>query len=193
VNGAATSVTLVPTGYASVQSLPQSMPVPLTDPDPDPVLRTSRTAGLVGTKVARHVATPCTLRMKGLVVPVIHRADRLSLVEIARRRGELVERAKAGRLSPADIARGTITISNLGMYGIDAFNAIVNTPQAVILAVGRISDRVVAREGRSVICPQMTLTLSCDHRVVDGARGAEFLRDLARSIEHPDSLSYDGS
>jgi pyruvate dehydrogenase E2 component (dihydrolipoamide acetyltransferase) len=126
---------------------------------------------------------------QGLLVPVVHGADRLSMPEIATRRRELVARAKAGRLQPADMARGTITISNLGMFGIDAFNAIVNAPQAAILAVGRIADRVVAHEGRAVVRPRMTLTLSCDHRVVDGARGAEFLRDLADLIEHPDVLS----
>jgi pyruvate dehydrogenase E2 component (dihydrolipoamide acetyltransferase) len=124
----------------------------------------------------------------GLVVPVIHRADTLGLRDIARRRRELIDRAKAGRLQPDEIARGTVTISNLGMYGIDAFNAIVNAPQAVILAVGRIADRVVARDGRPVVCPQMTVTLSCDHRVVDGARGAEFLRDVVQALEHPSAL-----
>jgi pyruvate dehydrogenase E2 component (dihydrolipoamide acetyltransferase) len=129
----------------------------------------------------------------GLVVPVIHRADQLNPRDIAHRRRELVDRAKAGRLQPADIVNGTITISNLGMYGVDAFSAIVNSPQAVILAIGRISDRVVAREGRPVVCPRMTVTLSCDHRVVDGARGAEFLRDLALAIEHPDGRAGDGA
>lgn len=120
----------------------------------------------------------------GLVVPVIHGADRLSIQEIAAQRREVVDRAKANRLQPADLSNGTMTISNLGMFGVDAFNAIVNAPQAAILAVGRIADRVVAREGRIVICPRMTLTLSCDHRVVDGARGAEFLHDLVDAIEH---------
>ncbi len=122
----------------------------------------------------------------GLVVVVIHGADRLSLQDIARRRRELVDRAKAGHLRPDDLARGTITISNLGMYGVDGFNAIVNAPQAVILAVGRIADRVVARDGVPVVRPRMTVTLSCDHRVVDGARGAEFLRDLGHAVEHPE-------
>jgi pyruvate dehydrogenase E2 component (dihydrolipoamide acetyltransferase) len=126
---------------------------------------------------------------QGLVVPVVHRADRLSIPDIAASRRELVARAKAGRLQPADLAQGTFTITNLGMFGIDAFNAIVNAPQAAILAVGRIADRVVAHEGRAVVRPRMTLTLSCDHRVVDGARGAEFLRDLAGIIEHPDVSS----
>jgi len=125
----------------------------------------------------------------GLVVPVIHGADRLSLQDIATRRREVIARAKAGRLQPADLANGTITISNLGMFGVDAFSAIVNAPQAAILAIGRIADRVVAQEGRAVVCPRMTMTLSCDHRVVDGARGAEFLRDLADAIEHPDVAS----
>ena len=119
----------------------------------------------------------------GLVVPVVHGADRLSIQEIAARRREVVDRAKANRLQPADLSNGTMTVSNLGMFGVDAFNAIVNAPQAAILAVGRIADRVVAREGRIVVCPRMTFTLSCDHRVVDGARGAEFLGDLADAIE----------
>lgn len=127
-----------------------------------------------------------TVVERGLVVPVIHGADRLSIHDIASRRREVVARARAHRLQPADLAQGTITISNLGMFGIDSFSAIVSAPQAAILAVGRIADRVVAQEGRAVVCPRMTLTLSCDHRVVDGARGAEFLRDLANAIEHPD-------
>jgi pyruvate dehydrogenase E2 component (dihydrolipoamide acetyltransferase) len=130
-----------------------------------------------------------TVVERGLVVPVIHGADRLSIHDIAKRRREVVARAKAHRLQPADLAMGTITISNLGMFGIDSFSAIVSTPQAAILAVGRIADRVVAQEGRAVVCPRMTLTLSCDHRVVDGARGAEFLRDLAAAIEQPDMAS----
>lgn len=130
-----------------------------------------------------------TVVERGLVVPVIHGADRLSIHDIAKRRREVVGRAKAHRLQPADLAQGTITISNLGMFGIDSFSAIVSAPQAAILAVGRIADRVVAQEGRAVVCPRMTLTLSCDHRVVDGARGAEFLRDLAAAIEHPDMAS----
>ncbi len=130
-----------------------------------------------------------TVVERGLVVPVIHGADRLSIHDIAKRRREVVGLAKAHRLQPADLAQGTITISNLGMFGIDSFSAIVSAPQAAILAVGRIADRVVAQEGRAVVCPRMTLTLSCDHRVVDGARGAEFLRDLAAAIEHPDMAS----
>jgi pyruvate dehydrogenase E2 component (dihydrolipoamide acetyltransferase) len=121
----------------------------------------------------------------GLVVPVLHRGDTLSLAEIATRREDLVGRAQAGRLRPADIQGGTFTLSNLGMYGVDAFDAIVNPPQAAILAVGRIADRVVALDGQPAVQPTMVLTLSCDHRALDGARGAQFLGTLADLIEEP--------
>ncbi len=121
----------------------------------------------------------------GLVVPVIHRADELSIVELAQQRTELVTRAQAGRLKPDDISGGTFTISNLGMYGVDEFHAIVNPPQAAILAVGRIVDRVVPVEDHPAVQPMMTMTLSCDHRAVDGARGAQFLQTLAEMIEEP--------
>jgi pyruvate dehydrogenase E2 component (dihydrolipoamide acetyltransferase) len=124
----------------------------------------------------------------GLVVPVIHRADTLSLAEIASRREELVTRAQSGKLRPADITGGVFTISNLGMYGVDAFNAIVNPPQAAILAVGRIADRVVALNGQPAVAPMMVLTLSCDHRAIDGARGAQFLGALADLVEEPLAL-----
>ena len=125
---------------------------------------------------------------EGLIVPVLHRADTLSLAELATRREDLVARAQAGRLRPADIQGGGFTISNLGMYGVDAFNAIVNPPQAAILAVGRIADRVVAVAGQPVVQPTMMLTLSCDHRALDGARGAQFLGALAELIEEPLAL-----
>ena len=124
----------------------------------------------------------------GLVVPVIHRADTLRLAEIAARREDVVSRAQAGKLRPADIQGGGFTISNLGMYGVDAFNAIVNPPQAAILAVGRIADRVVAVNGQPAVQPTMMLTLSCDHRALDGARGAQFLGALAELIEEPLAL-----
>ncbi len=124
----------------------------------------------------------------GLVVPVVHRADTLGLAEIAARREEAVSRAQAGKLRPADIQGGGFTISNLGMYGVDAFNAIVNPPQAAILAVGRIADRVVALNGQPAVQPTMMLTLSCDHRALDGARGAQFLGALADLVEEPLAL-----
>jgi pyruvate dehydrogenase E2 component (dihydrolipoamide acetyltransferase) len=124
----------------------------------------------------------------GLVVPVIARADTLGLKDIATRREDLVARAQAGKLRPADIQGGVFTISNLGMYGVDAFSAIVNPPQAAILAVGRIADRVVPVNGQPAVQPTMTLTLSCDHRALDGARGAQFLGALADLIEEPLAL-----
>lgn len=124
----------------------------------------------------------------GLVVPVIARADTLGLSDIAARREDLVARAQAGKLRPADIQGGVFTISNLGMYGVDAFSAIVNPPQAAILAVGRIADRVVPVNGQPAVQPTLTLTLSCDHRALDGARGAQFLGALADLIEEPLAL-----
>jgi len=124
----------------------------------------------------------------GLVAPVIHAADTMSLSQIAQRRQELLERARKGKLRLEDLQGGTFTVSNLGMYGIDVFNAIINPPQAAILAVGRIADRVVPVNGAPGVRPMMTLSLSCDHRVVDGARGAQFLGDLVSYIEEPLAL-----
>jgi pyruvate dehydrogenase E2 component (dihydrolipoyllysine-residue acetyltransferase) len=124
----------------------------------------------------------------GLIVPVVHGADRLELHEIAERRTGLVAAAREGRLRAEDVAGGTFTISNLGMYGVDGFLAIVNPPQAAILAVGRIADRVVPVDGQPAVRPTMLLGLSFDHRVVDGARGAEFVDTLASLIEEPAGL-----
>jgi pyruvate dehydrogenase E2 component (dihydrolipoamide acetyltransferase) len=121
----------------------------------------------------------------GVVAPVIHDADKSKLDEIAAKRRDLTERARSGKLRPADITGGTFTISNLGMFGVDAFTAIIIPTQAAILAVGRIADRVVPVENRPGVRPMMTLILSCDHRVVDGARSAEFLRDLEEAIVNP--------
>ncbi|HLA07634.1 MAG TPA: 2-oxo acid dehydrogenase subunit E2, partial [Anaerolineales bacterium] len=121
----------------------------------------------------------------GLIVPVIRRADSSSISEIAAQRKNLIERAQNRKLRPADISDGTFTLSNLGMYNVDVFNAIVNTPQAAILAVGRIAERVVPVNGQPAIQSMMTISLSCDHRVVDGARAAQFLDDLANLIEEP--------
>ena len=121
----------------------------------------------------------------GVVTGVIQNADRLELSQIALQRQGLAERAKAGQLHPADIAGATFTISNLGMYQVDAFSAIIVPPQAAILAVGSISDRVVPVAGQPAIRPLMALTLSCDHRVIDGARAAQFLADLADAVREP--------
>ena len=122
----------------------------------------------------------------GVVAAVIHKANVLGLGEISARRKELTERARAGRLKPADITGGTFTLSNLGMYKVDAFTAIITPPQAAVLAVGSISDRVIVVDGKPGVRPIMTMTLSSDHRVVDGARAAEFLSDLANAIREPE-------
>ena len=119
-----------------------------------------------------------------VVTAVIPQTDSLAVPVIAKQRKALAERARAGRLAPADVAGGTFTISNLGMFGIDAFQAIIVPPQAAILAVGRIVDRVVAVDGEIVLRPMLTLTLSCDHRVLDGATAAAFLQELAESLEN---------
>jgi pyruvate dehydrogenase E2 component (dihydrolipoamide acetyltransferase) len=122
----------------------------------------------------------------GVVGAVIHKADKLRLAEISLQRRELTERARAGRLRPADISGGTFTLSNLGMYKVDAFSAIITPPQAAVLAMGTIAERVVAVDGKPGVRPMMTMTLSSDHRVVDGARAAEFLSELADAIQNPD-------
>jgi pyruvate dehydrogenase E2 component (dihydrolipoamide acetyltransferase) len=121
----------------------------------------------------------------GVVGAVIPNADKTKINDIASQRKELTERARGGKLKPADVAGGTFTITNLGMYNVDAFNAIIAPPQAAILAVGRISDRVVAVNGQPAVRPMMTLTLSGDHRVVDGAQAAVFFNDLAEAIHAP--------
>jgi pyruvate dehydrogenase E2 component (dihydrolipoamide acetyltransferase) len=118
----------------------------------------------------------------GVVAPVVVNADTATIADIATRRKELAERARAGKLQPADLSGGTFTVSNLGMYHVDAFTAIIVQPQAGILAVGAIVDRVVALNGQTAIRPMMTLTLSSDHRVVDGVRAAQFLNDVADAI-----------
>jgi pyruvate dehydrogenase E2 component (dihydrolipoamide acetyltransferase) len=125
---------------------------------------------------------------QGLVVPVIRNPDRMTVLQIAAERSRLVERAGAGKLSLDDISACTFTISNLGMYGVDSFQAIVNPPQAAILAIGRVSPRVVAVKNEPVVRPMVTFTLSCDHRAVDGARAAQFLAALAVSVEQASPL-----
>lgn len=121
----------------------------------------------------------------GVVTTVIRGADKAALGDIAVQRRDTAERARAGRPRPSDISGGTFTISNLGMYSVDAFSAIIVQPQAAILAVGRIADRVVAVAGRPEVRPMLTLTLSCDHRVADGARAAMFMQDLAEAVRDP--------
>jgi pyruvate dehydrogenase E2 component (dihydrolipoamide acetyltransferase) len=126
------------------------------------------------------VATP-----NGLVVPVIRDADRRSVYEIATARADLVSRARDGKLQLQDLEDGTFTISNLGMYGIDEFVAVLNPPQVAILAVGAIGERALVVEGELEILPTITMTLTCDHRAIDGSEGAEFLRTLKAFVEAP--------
>jgi pyruvate dehydrogenase E2 component (dihydrolipoamide acetyltransferase) len=122
---------------------------------------------------------------RGLTVPVFHRADRISLDETTRRRAELVERARNNRLTPDDISGGTFTISNLGMFGVDVFSAIINPPQAAILAAGRIAKRPLVVDDALQVRPTMWLSLSVDHRAADGASASSFLQDLVRYLEDP--------
>jgi pyruvate dehydrogenase E2 component (dihydrolipoamide acetyltransferase) len=121
----------------------------------------------------------------GLVVPVVRAAERLTIAQIAQERGDLVGRARDGKLRANDLEGGTFTISNLGMYDIDQFIAVLNPPQASILAVGSTRDQVVPLDGDLHILPIMTMTLTCDHRAVDGATGAEFLKTLKAFLEDP--------
>jgi len=126
----------------------------------------------------------------GLIVPVIHGANRLSVTEIARELQHLTEKAQSGRLDLADVHEGTFTISNLGMFGVHQFRAVINPPESAILAVGAVTRRPVAAKGgdQVVVRPIVTLTLSADHRVLDGVRAAAFLQELVRAIEAPDTL-----
>ena len=121
----------------------------------------------------------------GLVVPVIRDADRKSVRQIASDRADIVSRARDGKLQLGDLEGGTFTISNLGMYGIEQFVAVLNPPQVAILAVGSIEDRPTAIDGEFAIVPTMTMTLTCDHRAIDGSEGAEFLRDVKAFVESP--------
>ena len=131
-----------------------------------------------------HVNVALAIAVEDAVVTaVIPDAGQASIGDIAARRRELSERARAGRLQPSDIGGATFTISNLGMFDVDAFTAIIVPPQAGILAVGAITDRVVAVDGKAVVRPMLTLTLSSDHRVVDGATAAAFLKDVVSEIQ----------
>jgi pyruvate dehydrogenase E2 component (dihydrolipoamide acetyltransferase) len=124
-----------------------------------------------------------------LVVPNIFDADRLSLGEIARKSRELATRVRGGSISPGELSGGTFTVSNLGMFGIDSFSAVINPPQAAILAVGSLKPRAVVLESGDVAArPTILLTLACDHRVLYGADGAKFLSRVRELLERPDAL-----
>ena len=123
---------------------------------------------------------------EGLVVPVIRNADRLSLQELAKQSRELADKAQKKKLFPLDYEGGTFTVSNLGMFGVDSFVAIINPPQCAILAVGQVGPRVVPHGEGIAVRPIMTMSLSADHRVVDGAIAARFLQEIKRLLEEPD-------
>jgi pyruvate dehydrogenase E2 component (dihydrolipoamide acetyltransferase) len=122
---------------------------------------------------------------QGLVVPVVKNAEQLTIAQIAQVRGDLVGRARDNKLKADDLDGGTFTISNLGMYDVDVFTAVLNPPQASILAVGQTRDMVVPRDGDLRVLPIMTMTITCDHRAVDGASGAEFLHTIKAFLQDP--------
>jgi pyruvate dehydrogenase E2 component (dihydrolipoamide acetyltransferase) len=121
----------------------------------------------------------------GLLVPVLRNCETKTIAQLAAERVDLVARTREGKLRQEDLEGGTFTISNLGMYGVDRFVAVLNPPQAAILAVGAIEERAVVREGELVARPVMELTLTCDHRSVDGATASEFLRTVKQFLEEP--------
>jgi pyruvate dehydrogenase E2 component (dihydrolipoamide acetyltransferase) len=121
----------------------------------------------------------------GLVTPVIRNADAKSVVAIAREVRDLAARARAKKLSPEEMANGTFSITNLGMFGVDSFSAVINPPESAILAVGRVREEPVVKDGRVIVGKRLAMTLSCDHRVIDGAIGAAFLAELRALLESP--------
>ena len=149
---------------------------------------TAVNAVFTGEEIHRHpdahvgiaVAAP-----QGLVVPVIRHANRLTIQEIARARADLVGRARDSKLKLQDLEGGTFSISNLGMYGVEQFTAVLNPPQVAILAVGAAKEQAVVIDGELDVAPLLHLTLTCDHRAIDGADGAEFLQTLVALVEQP--------
>jgi pyruvate dehydrogenase E2 component (dihydrolipoamide acetyltransferase) len=141
-----------------------------------------------GDAIQRHPAAHVGIAVaapNGLVVPVVRDADRLTVQEIARARAGLVGRARDGKLRREDLDGGTFTISNLGMYGVEQFVAVLNPPQVAILAVGAVKPTPVVIDGEIDVAPVLQLVLTCDHRAIDGADGAEFLRTLVALVEQP--------
>jgi pyruvate dehydrogenase E2 component (dihydrolipoamide acetyltransferase) len=145
-------------------------------------------ATFVGEEIHRHPAAHVGIAVaapQGLVVPVIRDADRRTIQEIARARADLVGRSRDNKLTLPDLEGGTFTISNLGMFGVEQFTAVLNPPQVAILAVGSVKDEPVARDGVVEVAPILRLVLTCDHRAIDGADGAAFLQTLVALVEQP--------
>ncbi|MDH5175922.1 MAG: 2-oxo acid dehydrogenase subunit E2 [Gammaproteobacteria bacterium] len=148
-------------------------------------------AQLQGDEIVRFVQADVCVAVasdSGLITPVVRNADAKTAAQISTEVADLAGRARSNRLTREEITGGTFTVSNLGMFGVDRFDAIINPPQVAILAVGAGQDRVVARDGQPVVRRMVTLTLSCDHRVVDGAMGAKFLATLRELVETAKSL-----
>ena len=124
----------------------------------------------------------------GLIVPVLHSCDKLSVLDIAAQANPLVERARSGKPTAEDLSGGTFTISNMGMLPVEHFTAIINPPQGAILAVGAIKERPVVRDGNVRVAHTMMVTLSCDHRILDGFTGGQFLAELKKLLENPVGL-----
>lgn len=125
---------------------------------------------------------------KGLITPIVTNVESKGLAEISEAVKELAGRAKAGKLQPHEFQGGTITVSNLGMFGINQFTAIINPPQACILAIGGTEKKVVVKGGEPAVSDVMRVTMSCDHRVVDGAVGAQWLQHFKKFLENPQSM-----
>ena len=145
-------------------------------------------ARFTGDAIERHPSADIGLAVAipdGLVVPVIRGCERLSIAQLAAARADVVARAREGKLKQDDLEGGTFTISNLGMYGVEQFVAVLNPPQAAILAVGAVEERPAAHEGEVVVLPLMTMTLTCDHRAIDGATASDFLGTVRSFLEEP--------
>jgi pyruvate dehydrogenase E2 component (dihydrolipoamide acetyltransferase) len=145
-------------------------------------------ASWAGDKILRHRRIHVGIAVAvegGLIVPVVRDTDQKSVSQISREAKALAERARAGKLRPDEFTGGTFTVSNLGMFGIDQFTAVINPPEAAILAVGTTSPEPVVRDGQLATRQRMKLTMSIDHRAVDGATGAQFLADLKSVLEEP--------
>jgi pyruvate dehydrogenase E2 component (dihydrolipoamide acetyltransferase) len=145
-------------------------------------------ATFTGEEIQRHPAAHVGIAVaapQGLVVPVVRDADRLTVQEIAGARADLVGRARENKLKLPDLEGGTFTISNLGMFGVEQFTAVLNPPQVAILAIGSVKDEAVVRDGQVAVVPLVRMVLTCDHRAIDGADGAAFLQTLVDFVERP--------
>src|SRR5450759_4729564 len=138
-------------------------------------------------KKSVHIGMAVALE-QGLIVPVIHNADRISILDIARESQRLAEAARTGKIRPEEFSGGTFTVSNLGMFDVDSFTAVINQPESAILAVGSITPTPAVVDGQVVVRNRMKVTLSSDHRAIDGATAARFLQEVKRLLEEPFGL-----